>query len=425
MKKYIENKEIKSILSEIPQGKVYSDIVDDDGFQYVDLVQEGGGVLGVALIGYTYVLEKAGIRFFSLAGTSAGAINTMLLAGLGKIEEKKSEKILKILTRKNLFDFVDGQPAVKKFINKMLQRKINALLIRWKFINKVLKFVAVVFNLPHLWKTYKILKNKQGINPGNNFEAWMTSNLQNEHVNTLQDLEALRRKDVPRLKNRISNAYLDKVVPKLAIIASDITTHSKIEFPAMAELYWENANQLNPATLVRASMSIPFFFEPLVVKNIPNQGNHADEKWEKWVSYKGEIPSEVKFVDGGMLSNFPINVFHREDNQAPRMPTFGVRLSTYREDYSKTESLVGMCGAMISTMRQIYDYDFLLKHPDYKHLICQIDADGQFNWLDFNMPEKDKIVLFNLGAKKAVDFLKKFDWEAYKGIRQQLAKANV
>ena len=45
-------------------GVKFSDIVDAHGHQYVDLVQEGGGVLGIALVGYTYVLENAGIRFF-------------------------------------------------------------------------------------------------------------------------------------------------------------------------------------------------------------------------------------------------------------------------------------------------------------------------------------------------------------------------
>ena len=64
-------------------GKPYSDIVDAEGHQYVDLVQEGGGMLGIALVGYSYVLEQAGIRFFSLAGTSAGAINTLMLAAIG------------------------------------------------------------------------------------------------------------------------------------------------------------------------------------------------------------------------------------------------------------------------------------------------------------------------------------------------------
>ncbi len=300
--KYTENEEIKAILKEIPKDKIYSDIIDDNGLQYVDLVQEGGGVLGIALVGYTYVLEKAGIRFFSLAGTSAGAINTMLLAGLGKIEEEKSEKILRILAHKNLFDFVDGSNAVKRFINRMLNRRKNV--------------VSVIVNL---FRIYKILKRKQGINPGNNFSEWITDQLRkaDTHINTLQELEDLRRNSAPKLKQRTSDEYLDNMEPKLAIITSEITTHSKIEFPAMAELYWKEPNKLNPAVLVRASMSIPFFFEPLVVKDIPNKGAQADERWDELVSYKGKVPSEVKFVDGGMLSNFPINVFHREDNEAP------------------------------------------------------------------------------------------------------------
>src|SRR5688572_16139193 len=69
--------------------------------QCVKLVQEGGGVLGVALVGYTYVLEELRIRFLQLAGTSAGAINTMLMAAINRKEDKKSEIILDILANKN------------------------------------------------------------------------------------------------------------------------------------------------------------------------------------------------------------------------------------------------------------------------------------------------------------------------------------
>ena len=48
----------------------------------VDLVQQGGGMFGVALLGYTYIMEKAGIRFHSFGGTSAGAINAAFLAAI-------------------------------------------------------------------------------------------------------------------------------------------------------------------------------------------------------------------------------------------------------------------------------------------------------------------------------------------------------
>jgi hypothetical protein len=36
------------------------DTLDGAGHQYVNLVQKGGGVLGVALVGYIYILEQMG-----------------------------------------------------------------------------------------------------------------------------------------------------------------------------------------------------------------------------------------------------------------------------------------------------------------------------------------------------------------------------
>ena len=171
---FIENKTILTVLDQIPKGKRYSDIEDAEGNQYVDLVQEGGGVLGIALVGYTYVLEKAGIRFFSLAGTSAGAINTIMMAGLGEIQEAKSEKILKVLSEKNLFDFVDGNKAVKRIINKAIKKESG---LGW----------AIAWNAI---KIYKIVKKKLGLNPGSNFEDWVTKTLTDAGVSTLSDLEA-------------------------------------------------------------------------------------------------------------------------------------------------------------------------------------------------------------------------------------------
>jgi len=121
--KFTQNDVVLKLIDEIPINKRYSDIEDAHGNQYIDLVQEGGGVLGIALVGYTYILEKSGIRFMSLAGTSAGAINTMMMAGLGRIDEEKSEKILTILSNQNLFDLVDGHKKIKKLINKAVKKE--------------------------------------------------------------------------------------------------------------------------------------------------------------------------------------------------------------------------------------------------------------------------------------------------------------
>ena len=47
------------------EAKLYA-LHDAEGNRYVDLVMEGGGVLGIALVGYTYVLESLGLLFVGL-----------------------------------------------------------------------------------------------------------------------------------------------------------------------------------------------------------------------------------------------------------------------------------------------------------------------------------------------------------------------
>jgi predicted acylesterase/phospholipase RssA len=106
------------------EGKPYvSDIRDDLKRQCVDLVQEGGGVYGIALAGYTYILEKMGVAFIKMAGTSAGSINTLLLSAVYTRDEAKllgldpspfyetrSESI-GIPGRRILGDIVDSHPC--------------------------------------------------------------------------------------------------------------------------------------------------------------------------------------------------------------------------------------------------------------------------------------------------------------------------
>ena len=407
MNDFLENSDFQKILNDAEklnqQKKRFSDIEDQEGNQYVDLVQEGGGVLGIALVGYTYILEKMGIRFFSLAGTSAGAINTMMIAGLGAINEPKSERILQVLSNKNLFDFVDGERPVRRLIQRAIRGESG---IGW----------TIAFNARRL---YRIVTQRLGLNPGNDFENWINSELEKVGINTMGDLENLRAR-LPKVKD-VNGSDVSNLFPRLALIAADITTHSKIEFPRMTELFYANPHEVKPSALVRTSMSIPFFFEPVTISNIPNGGERQDAKWLEHCRYRGPVPHKVSFVDGGLLSNFPINVFHRSDGGVPRMPTFGARLSTYRQSYSDVQGIRSMMGAMVSAMRQIYDYDFLLRNPDYSQLICHINADKDFNWLDFEISRSEQVKMFNHGAREAVKFLEGFDWDKYKETRRQLA----
>jgi NTE family protein len=408
--KFTENGEVLTILRDLREqikNKKYSDIIDLNNNQYVDLVQEGGGVLGIALVGYVYVLEQMGIRFLSLAGTSAGSINTMLMAAAGTCDIEKSEWILDCLCNKNLYDFVDGDRDAREFIDALLSDAGNLKL--------VMKGCQVVDNF----------KDDLGLNPGNNFYQWISNLLSQKGIKNYADLKALRLKGVSDQNKlfRINEVQLGDRVEytrpdhwsNMAIIAADITTESKIVFPKMIDLFYSNPDVQNPADFVRASMSIPLFFTPFKIKNIPG-GVDAWNKWNEETGLRTSVPSEVMFMDGGIISNFPIDIFH-ENLNVPASPTFGVKLGYDKNEINKNEKISNVISSMFDTARYGYDSEFLRKNPDFKNLIGYIDT-GTHNWLNFNLTDDAKIDLFIRGAQKASEFLTRFDWEEYKNIRR-------
>ncbi|MBC7422800.1 MAG: patatin-like phospholipase family protein, partial [Ferruginibacter sp.] len=124
---FITNPAVQQALSDVkaafpPGGKpfVISDVLDGNNNQYVNLVQKGGGVLGIALVGYTYILEQMGVRFVRLAGTSAGAINTALITVIGNKDEPKSTGVLDAICKLDFFKLVDGHPVAKWIIKNFI-----------------------------------------------------------------------------------------------------------------------------------------------------------------------------------------------------------------------------------------------------------------------------------------------------------------
>ncbi|MCP9770862.1 alpha/beta hydrolase [Lacihabitans sp. LS3-19] len=403
-KDFTENTEVKDLIKKITDKKpLVSDTLDAKGNQYVDIVMEGGGVLGIALVGYTYALEKAKIKFCSLAGTSAGAINSMMLASMQpKTHDTISEELIDIIASKDFFDFVDGDSFVRKLIKDVLGDKP----LIWVGIKHIF----------HLGKLFRLIRDELGLNDGNNFEEWIQDILHNKaNVKTTKDLQNHRDALAKGLILR-ENIEGNKVFSsKIAIITSDITTQTKVEFPLHNNLYFSNPEETSPSKYVRATMSIPLFFKPMTVENIPK---NQEKVWDDAVGYTGEIPDKVRFVDGGTLSNFPINVFHLSAG-VPRKPTFGVRLGKDRQKFNSFKTFLKFFYAIFNTMRYLHEYDFLLKNKDYKNLIGRIDTDGH-NWLNFDISDEEKLDLFIRGVKAAQEFLDTFDWIAYKKLRATL-----
>jgi NTE family protein len=380
-------------------GKQVSDILDEDGHQYVDLVMEGGGVLGIALVGYTYALESVGIRFLGVGGTSAGAINAMLVAAVETPANAKSTKILEIMADLDMFEFVDGDADVKDFVESLVN---GAGPVKLSF--KAMQVVDSM--LEHL-----------GLNPGRAFQTWLSRNLKNCGVRTLDDLNR-RIRTIPGSMRLRGGKKIDLKAadPKIAVVSADISTETKVVFPEMAALYFKDPAAVDPALFVRASMSIPGFFRPLRLRNLP-RGPEARRRWDKMAGYRGRPPGEVYFVDGGIMSNFPIDLFHCPG--VPAAPTFGVKLGTDRMAPHIIKKPSQMLGAVFNSARHCADYDFLIKNPDYRQIMGYINT-GPHNWLNFFIRDKDKIDLFVRGVETAVGFLQSFDWKAYKSLRRKL-----
>jgi len=446
---------------------IVSDVKDSQGNQYVDLVQEGGGVLGIALVGYTYVLEKMGIRFFSMAGTSAGAINTMLLACAGNKEEEKSSKIVEHLVDLEMFSFVDGKSSNWRF-TKWIKRIIQKMLLGSNIFKKISRIATVIvfllllltvgcFVINFIWpgiakwigmgagllllsvivfifwiaaKFKEFAKEGYGLNEGKVFHNWIKNVISSFHVGNDAAMQKISNladfsyhfMRVPKLevtKDERRENNDPPHMPMLTLITCDIIANRKIEFTQMWDLYWKNQEEVHPGDFVRASMSIPVFFETYTLTDISKKSSF--EIWDKhlnWQNQHKRIPDKVQFIDGGTLSNFPINVFYNPRYPVPRMPTFGIRLQDGVLDAASrsNNSLFKYVFSLFSTIRFNFDRDFITKNRAFNFGVKNIDVQDH-SWLNFFMKDEEKIILFRKGALAAAEFLKTFDWANYKNER--------
>lgn len=386
--------------------KRFSDITDDEGLQYVDLVMEGGGMLGLALVGYTWALEQAGIRFLGVGGTSAGSINALLLAALDVPSRPKSPVLLQEMAKQDFSEFMDGDEDSVDLIKTWLKGAGTL-----KLVFKAMQVIDTLFE--HL-----------GLNRGNAFQKWITDLLGAHGIATLADLRR-RMNTLPKGLRVQGGGVLDtpeKAGVRLALVTADVSTETKVIFPDNADLYFEDPEKVNPALFVRASMSIPYFFRPLRIDPVPRDAG-ARERW-KGVGYdadieKGGLPKYAVFVDGGIMSNFPMDIFH-DYEKVPEAPTFGVKLE-YDNRRHSIESPFDLTGAIFNSARHCLDYDFLKRNPEYRRLMQFIPCQ-KYNWLDFDMRDADKAGLFKEGALKAIEFLDTFDWQGYKEMRTSMIR---
>jgi NTE family protein len=495
-----ESKEKLSALHKNISTKEFSDILDAEGNQYIEFVQEGGGVWGSALVGYLYALEIFGIRFLKVAGTSAGAINTILIAACKTKEEAKSEVIKDILFNWDFSDFMDGKSYVKTTIHAMLNNKnffrINLIIgivltvalislpfilssestkeAKLYFLIPLIPLILILLILKKLYLNFQ--KSNSGLNPGNVFLKQMTDvmngfgiktvaelnqkfiqkeaqmnlnyrygNGMEFYTNALNGIEEIKMNNLEHIdetRYRIffesaeNNDYYKnnpfyQLQTEYIVIATDINAKIKVELPTMANLYWseEELKHISPAEFVRASMSVPFFFEPMQ-KLINKDDDSVKYAWKFWMNIpKEDIYPVGIFIDGGTLSNFPIDLFHMNDIFYPRLPLFGVQLTSDSEilgEKGKTSEQIlktplSYAGNIIGTLKGFNDKTFLTKYSFYNFYSIKTVNCGTSSWLNFFMKREEKEQLFNAGFVAALDFLNQFDWAKYKCERMMVA----
>lgn len=231
----------------------------------VDLVLEGGGVKGIGLVGAVLSLSEKGYAFPRVAGTSAGAIVASLIAA-HQVAGKPMSNLETIMKSVDYSRFQD-EDELEKLAGTV--GEIAALLLH------------------------------MGIAKGDFLVEWLGNVLADLGVHTFADL-AISDTDDPGTGLPADQRF------RLVVHTSDISRGALVRLPWDYPHYGQDPATMRVVDAVRASMSIPFFFRPVSVAT---------------------PTGKVTWVDGGMLSNFPITVFDRQDGEAQRWPTWGVKLS--------------------------------------------------------------------------------------------------
>lgn len=322
-----------------------------------DLVLEGGGVKGIGLVGAVATLAEAGYRFPRVAGTSAGAVVAAYVAALQRAGEPLSR----------LEDIARSVDYGKLRDRGVLGRAAGPLA-------RVVDGLSLAFD--------------GGVFEGDYLRSWVAGTLGDLGVRTFGDL-------------RIDDADLDAAPEQrygLVVTASDVSRKRLVRWPWDYGLYGLDPDEQPVADAVRASASIPFFFEPVTLRA-------RDATGHQQVS---------TLVDGGVLSNFPIEMFDRTDGRPPRWPTFGVRLSMRPDGRVLTHPVrgtVSLALSLVETMLEACDAQHI-DDPCVQARSVFVDASG-ISPVDFGITDEQQEQLLAAGREATVHFLQSFDFAAY------------
>lgn len=324
-----------------------------DQAKRADLVLEGGGVKGIGLVGALHELDRAGYEFPRVAGTSAGAVAGALVAAGTPMNELRTIMLEVDYRKFRDTSALDRIPVVGKSLSVLLQR---------------------------------------GIYEGDYLREWLSRQLEKQGVRTFADLQI----DDP------DGTLVEDQRYSLVVMATDLTLGQLVRLPwDYRRIYGLDPRTQPVVDAVRASMSIPFFFEPFTLTN-PKTGVRST------------------LVDGGVLSNFPIDAFDRTDGKPPRWPTFGVKLlPTLPKDNAQLLPVLGvpqlppvrLLTSLVATTIAGHDQTRLnLPWVDVRTI--RVDTTGA-GIVEFDLDGAQLQRLYDNGRKAAKAFLRQWNWPDY------------
>ncbi len=315
-------------------------------------------------------LDEAGYKIQRVAGTSAGAIAATLIAAI--VQRGKP-----MIDLKRYLDTME-------FTKFMPEGKIHEFLDR------------IGHRAGEVTADFSILLTRMGLYSGTYLYDWLGPILKELDAETFGQLR-ITQADDPGMSLPIERQY------RLLVHTSDVTRRVLARLPWDYNRYGKEPDNMAVADAVRASMSIPFFFEPFkfdateATVNVPMPGGRTAAQ-----HYAG---GSVTWVDGGMLRNFPIAAFDRMDGKPPRWPTIGIKLSSFVANSGSTSACTHTLGLgldCVQTMMNEWDV-YAIESATAARTIF-VDNDG-ITATQFDLDKDQQDTLFKNGVAAATEFI--------------------
>jgi len=251
-----------------------------------DLVFEGGGAKGLVFVGAMQAFETAGHTFQRVIGTSAGAITATLLAA-----EYNAEELLQAINEKT----ADGEPRFSTFMD--IPESFDKEVIENSLTAAILDTVDNPF-LPNRIEApadRKILNTLLQLPVYRNLFSFVELGGWYDGVTFLNWLqEKLNSKGKKLGEATFAEFHKRRPNQELTVIAADTDARERLI------LNHRTTPDLPVVWAVRMSMSIPFLWQEVI--------------WQKeWGLYQGRNITGHTIVDGGVLSNFAMDLLVTKD----------------------------------------------------------------------------------------------------------------